>query len=94
MGPHEHLRRRRTSGALIYVQTSLHKDEQTLDENINANLDLWRKSEPKKITPIDSVSRGADRSSRLVPASYVALTVEGGPSCEACRHTAWGCSAF
>jgi hypothetical protein len=65
---------------LIYVQTAWHKDEQRLDENIKCEpQDLWRKSEPKKITPLGSVSRGADRA--LQPCSSVirvALTVEGG----------------
>jgi hypothetical protein len=47
---------------LIYVQTSYHRDQQTLDENIRMNQDLWRKSEPKvRITRLGSTPRSAGR---------------------------------
>jgi hypothetical protein len=47
---------------LIYVQVSLHQDNQTLDQNIAQNQSLWRKSEPKaKITALADVARGGDR---------------------------------
>ena len=47
---------------LIYVQTSFHRDQQTLDANIKMNQDLWRKSEPDvRITPLGTVARGAGK---------------------------------
>ena len=43
---------------LIYVQTSYHRDQQTLDANIKMNQDLWRKSEPNvRITPLVLITR-------------------------------------
>jgi hypothetical protein len=48
---------------LIYVQTSYHRDQQTLDANIKMNQDLWRKSEPDvRITPLGTVARGAGKA--------------------------------
>ena len=47
---------------LIYVQTSYHRDQQTLDANIEMNQDLWRKSEPDvRITSLGTVARGAGK---------------------------------
>jgi hypothetical protein len=46
----------------IYVQTSYHRDQQTLDENVKMNQDIWRKSEPKvRITPLGTAARGAGK---------------------------------
>jgi hypothetical protein len=50
------------SDPLIYVQTSYHRDQQTLAENVKMNQDLWRKSEPKvRVTALPSVPRGAGK---------------------------------
>ena len=47
---------------IIYIQTSLHLDQQTLDENVRMNQDIWRKSEPKaRITPLGTVARGGGK---------------------------------
>ena len=47
---------------LIYVQTSYHRDQQTLDANIKMNQDLWRKSEPNvRITSLGTVARGGGK---------------------------------
>ena len=47
---------------LIYVQTSLNTKAQTLDENIQANQDIWRKSEPNvKITALGTVARAGGK---------------------------------
>ena len=47
---------------LIYVQASLHRDPQTLDENIQMSQDVWRKSEPKvKITALGTAPRAGGK---------------------------------
>jgi hypothetical protein len=47
---------------MIYVQTSYHRDQQTLAENVKMNQDLWRKSEPKaRITALAPAPRGAGK---------------------------------
>jgi len=49
--------------AMIYVQVSLHRDEQTLDENIAQNQGIWRQKEPRvKITPLPDAARAGDRA--------------------------------
>lgn len=53
--------------ALIYVQVSLHRNNQTLEQNIQQNQGIWRKSEPRvKITPLAPVSRGGKRAPFMV----------------------------
>jgi hypothetical protein len=48
---------------LIYLQVSLHQDNQTLEENIAQNQGIWRKSEPEaKITPLPDVPRGGEHA--------------------------------
>jgi hypothetical protein len=48
---------------VIYVQVSLHRDDQTLDENITQNQSIWRKSEPAaKITPMADSLRSDGRA--------------------------------
>jgi hypothetical protein len=50
------------SDPLIYVQTSYHRDQQTLVENVKMNQDLWRKSEPQvRIAALAPVPRGAGK---------------------------------
>jgi hypothetical protein len=49
--------------AMIYAQVSLHRDEQTLDENIAQNQGIWRQKEPRvKITPLPDAARGGERT--------------------------------
>ena len=48
---------------MIYAQVSLHRDDQTLEENIAQNQGIWRQKEPRvKITPLPDVARGGDRA--------------------------------
>jgi len=54
---------------MIYVQTGLRAQPQTLDENIKANQDIWRKSEPTvRITALGTVARaGGKEPFKLFP---------------------------
>ena len=48
---------------MIYVQVSLHRDNQALDENIAQNQGIWKQKEPRvKITALPDVPRGGDRA--------------------------------
>jgi hypothetical protein len=47
---------------MIYVQTGLRAKPQTLDENIKANQDIWRKSEPTvRIIALGTVARAGGK---------------------------------
>jgi hypothetical protein len=48
---------------LIYAQASLHRDRQTLEQNIAQNQGIWRQKEPRaNITPLPDVARGAGKA--------------------------------